>query len=164
MTTPVEAIGRRARYRSPVLWIILLLATVGIAWVSWSFLRRQSDSPSPPAVDFRSADPAVASAYEQLCADARESPRSAVVWGRLGLFLMVYDFRDEARFCFAQAEELAPLEPRWPYGQAAALLIDAPEQALPKLQRTVELCVDDVWIKLDGTGQGQLGRCIVVQS
>src|SRR5947208_4249091 len=143
MTTPVEATGRRARYRSPVLWIILLLAVVGIAWGSWTFLRRQSDSSSPPAVDFRGADPAVASAYEQLCADARESPRSAVVWGRLGLFLMVYDFHDEARFCFAQAEQLAPPEPRWPYRQAAALLIDDPEQALPKVPRTVELCGND---------------------
>src|SRR5439155_19466770 len=71
-----------------------------------------------------------------------ESPRSALPWGRLGMVLVAHDRTAEANQCFAQAEQLDPREPRWPYFQGVALSLGAPEEALPKLQRAVELCGD----------------------
>src|SRR5207244_3018451 len=66
--------------------------------------------------------------------------RSASAWGHLGKVLAAHEFIVEGDICFRQAEQLDPSQPRWPYYQAITLSLGNPEAAIPKLQRTVELC------------------------
>src|SRR5262249_11678027 len=48
-----------------------------------------------------------------------------------------------AETCLAQAENLDPREPRWPYYQAIARHQEEPDLAIPKLRRAVELFDED---------------------
>jgi len=89
-------------------------------------------------------DPAIVAAVEEARSRVRESPRSAEAWGKLGMVLVVHDFRAQANFCLAQAEQLDPNDLRWPYYQAlGALIVADAEGGLPKLERAVALCGDD---------------------
>ena len=90
---------------------------------------------------FRSA---IVAAVKEARLRVREAPKSDAAWGRLGMILMIHDFRTQGNICLAQAERLNPREPRWPYYQALGALLHAePEAALPKLERTVALCGDE---------------------
>jgi tetratricopeptide (TPR) repeat protein len=58
------------------------------------------------------------------------------------MVLAAHDFTAEANVCFVQAERLEPAQPCWPYYQAVALAQGNPGAALPKFERTVQLCGD----------------------
>jgi tetratricopeptide (TPR) repeat protein len=134
---------RRRWYRSPVLpavaaGLVVLLLGVGV----YSHLNPRE--PQPPLPDLEGLDPAIVAAVQTARATVLKSPRSAKAWGRLGMVLVVHEFRTEAQFCLAQAERLDPREPRWPYCQAlGALFAKDQEAALPKLERAVALYGDD---------------------
>ena len=116
---------------------ILALAASGLAlvgYLAWPAV------PDPPAPDLAGIDPAIRSAVEQAQAEVRQSPRSADAWGKLGMVFTSHIFGDEAMACFAQAEQLDPDDPRWPYHQALIHLAYDPPAALPKLERAVDLC------------------------
>jgi tetratricopeptide (TPR) repeat protein len=114
--------------------------------------------PEPPAVTSTGIDPAIVAAVQSARAGVLGSPRSGSAWGRLGMVLAAHDFTAEANFCFAQAERLEPLQPRWPYHQAVALSQGDPEAAIAKLERTVGLC-DQV----PDTPRLRLGELLLVQ-
>jgi tetratricopeptide (TPR) repeat protein len=96
----------------------------------------------PPALDLEGFDPVVARTIEAERDKILQSPRSAAAWGKLGSRLAAFNYRPEALICLAQAERLDPNEPRWPYHQGVLLLLDNPNEAIPKLRRAAELCGD----------------------
>jgi tetratricopeptide (TPR) repeat protein len=134
--------GRRG-YHSPFLpglaaLLVLLLLGGGV------YLHFNPREPEPPVPDLGGLDPAIVAAVQTARAAVRKSPRSARAWGGLGMVLVVHEFLPEAQFCLAQAERLAPHEPRWPYCQALGLLFaKEQEAALPKLERAVALYGDE---------------------
>jgi tetratricopeptide (TPR) repeat protein len=85
-------------------------------------------------------DRAIVASVEAARARVSQSPRSASAWGQLGKVLIAHELRAPALVCFAEAEQLDPTEPRWPYLQGVALSQGDPDAALPKLRRAVELC------------------------
>lgn len=117
---------------------ILLCGLLVLAGGAWFWLR--PGPPSPPAVETADLDPAIAAAIEEARAEVLRLPRSAPAWGRLGLVLAAHEFLAEAVTCFAQAEQLDPREPRWPYHQGVALSQGNLIAGLPKLRRAVTLC------------------------
>jgi tetratricopeptide (TPR) repeat protein len=112
------------------------LSVLALGWYLWGWYT----APAPPAVSFADADPAVARAIEAAHRDVWWKPRSAAAWGRLGQLLRAHGYRPESNFCFAQAERLAPQDPRWPYLQGVGLQSDDPEAAIRHWQRAVALC------------------------
>jgi tetratricopeptide (TPR) repeat protein len=112
-----------------------------------AYLRLTQTKPAPtvqpPELNIHGADPAIIEAVEKARAKVLESPNSSAAWGKLGMILVVHDFKAEGYICLAEAERLDPREPRWPYYQALGMLVGAdPQSALPKLQRAVELSGD----------------------
>jgi tetratricopeptide (TPR) repeat protein len=124
-------------------WRRLLVAALMLAsmvlGIGGTFCFR-GHSPEPPALTLTGIDPAVVAAVDNARAGVRRSPRSGSAWGRLGMVLAAHDFAAEANLCFAQAERLEPLQPRWPYYQGVALSQGDPEAAIPKFERSVQLC------------------------
>src|SRR5438067_9748424 len=118
-----------------VVGLILAFLALGYGVHLW---RREPPETAPPTIDLRGADPVVAQAIEQARTEVRQQPRSAVAWGRLGTLLAVHDFADPATICFAQAERLDPIEPRWPYFHGITLQKEDPSAALPFLHHAME--------------------------
>ncbi|HZY89885.1 MAG TPA: tetratricopeptide repeat protein [Gemmataceae bacterium] len=123
--------------------------------------RGRAPAPQPPAPDLDGVDPAVAAAVEKERQAVLAAPRSAEAWGRLGQVLGAFNYRTEAIACFAEAERLAPREPRWPYFQGILLVLENADEAIPRFRRAAELCGDDpaiVRIRLNETllTQGRL--------
>jgi tetratricopeptide (TPR) repeat protein len=61
----------------------------------------------------------------------------------LGFVLVAHHIDREARICFVEAEKLDSRNPRWPYLQAMLLSHEDSEQAIRKLERTIDLCPGD---------------------
>jgi tetratricopeptide (TPR) repeat protein len=129
---------QRLRQLLAILGAVALLTGLG------QFLWFWATAPVPPAVELSGVDPAIAAAIEQARAAVCRSARSAPPWGRLGMVLLVHRFAAEAKVCLAQATQLDPDEPRWPYYQGIALLDEDPETAIRTLERAAHLCGDTV--------------------
>ena len=95
-----------------------------------------------PAIDSAGLDPAVAKLIQTTLEEAKQAPSSGVAWGKIGSVLMHYEFIDAARSAFERAERLSPQEARWPYLHALLVMNSAPDEALAKLRRAVELARD----------------------
>jgi len=95
-----------------------------------------------PTIDMAGVDPAIANLIQRTLREVNSGRPSGAAWGKLGSVLMHYEFMDEARSGFEQAEMLSPQEPRWPYLHALLLMNSAPDAALVKLRRAVELAPD----------------------
>lgn len=116
----------------------MLLGALLLAGSVW-YARRPSP-PQPPAVDLTDTDPEVADAVEEALAQVRQNPRSGKAWGRLGTILAIHGFVPPGLEALAEAEQLDPKEPRWPYLQGVILdKQDEPLRALPKLRRATAL-------------------------
>jgi tetratricopeptide (TPR) repeat protein len=137
----VPVTTRRPRFRrrwvlGTVLLLAILIGAVGVGYWMW---YRQTPVVPPPSPDLDGVDPAVVAVIEKEREGVRQAPRSAAAWGRLGEILTVFNYRSEAIFALAQAENLDPRDPRWPYLQGWLLLRDDGEAAIPHLRRAVEL-------------------------
>jgi tetratricopeptide (TPR) repeat protein len=119
---------------------LLLLAFAGAAGLALHSRKREPPPPAPPEVDLNGLDRTIVASVEAARARVSQSPRSASAWGHLGKVLIAHELRAPALVCFAEAEQLDPAEPRWPYLQGVALSQGDPDAALPKLRRAVELC------------------------
>jgi tetratricopeptide (TPR) repeat protein len=129
----------RRWYRTP--WVYVVAAALCALLGGGAYLVFFPRGPEPPTVDTTGFDPLVAAAVEKGRAAVREAPQSPAVWGRLGMILTVHDCRVQADFCLAQAEQLDPTDPRWPYYQAlGALLVNDADAAYAKLERAIALC------------------------
>ncbi|SRR5579883_334220 len=132
---------RRRRW----VWLAALSLALIVAGAAGGWLWYQQRVPAavPPVVELSGSDPAVAAAIEKERQRVLQSPRSAAAWGKLGSLLTTFNYRPEALTCLAEAERLDPNEPRWPYHQGILLLLDHPNEAIPKLRRAAELCGDN---------------------
>jgi tetratricopeptide (TPR) repeat protein len=113
---------------------LALLAGLALAAVAWWW---RGSPPAPPVVDLTDADPEVAALVEKTRAEVLTQPRSGPAWGKLGKVLRAHGFADESSSCFAQAEQLDPREPRWPYYRGLTLVLTEPAEGLACLRRAV---------------------------
>jgi tetratricopeptide (TPR) repeat protein len=134
---PYRPIWRRRSF-----WLVLLLSLAAFGGTGgWLWHRYRSPPPAPPTLDLDDVDPAVAVAINKRRQQVLDNPRSAPAWGKLGEVLTAFHYWKEGIVCFAQAEQLDPNEPRWPYHQGVLqLLLYNPNDAIPRLRRAVELC------------------------
>jgi tetratricopeptide (TPR) repeat protein len=96
---------------------------------------------SPPIPEVRlveGADPALAAEVSRATWAIRRSPWSDKARGRLAMLLHVHTLNPEAAVYYAQAEELNPSEPRWPYLHAFVVADDPPAE-LELLRRAAQL-------------------------
>ncbi|HTU89466.1 MAG TPA: tetratricopeptide repeat protein [Gemmataceae bacterium] len=124
----------RCRYLALAILSVGVAGAAGLGWRLW--LRPRPVE--PPGVEPAGVDPAIFRAVERARAEVRQQPSSAQSWGRLGMILLVHQFRDEARICLARAEQLDRRDVRWPYYQALALRLSDPD-AVVHLRRAVVL-------------------------
>jgi tetratricopeptide (TPR) repeat protein len=131
--TPVKT--RRALQAA--LAVCALAVAAGLGWYAWRWYH----APVPPAIALEGADPAVVRAVEAARRRVESDPYSAAAWGDLAMLLRGCELYADAAKCFAQAGQLDPNDPRWPYLQGEALSLHGdPDAALPALQRAEELC------------------------
>jgi tetratricopeptide (TPR) repeat protein len=112
---------------------LILLVGGSAAALTWKLWPRTP----PPKIDPAGVDPAVWRAIEAARVEVERAPKSARVWGRLGMVLLVHQFRPESLVCLARAEQLDPHDARWPYYQAMAVRRSDPESAIAHLRHAV---------------------------
>jgi tetratricopeptide (TPR) repeat protein len=115
---------------------VIALAVVGPGWYLWAWCT----AAAPPVVSSVGVDAAVADAIEAARREVWWQPHSAAAWGRLGQVLFAHGYESESHRCFAQAQQLDPNNPRWPYLLGLGQQIEDPEAALHHLRRAVQLC------------------------
>jgi tetratricopeptide (TPR) repeat protein len=118
--------------------LFLFLAVVGvlglIGWLIWP-----TKPPTlPPEIALDHAEPAVAAVVEKARADVLREPHSAEAWGKLGMVLSSNNFNAPALECFAQAERLDPLDPRWPYIRGNSLFESEPKEGIALLEKALK--------------------------
>ncbi|MBV9125493.1 MAG: tetratricopeptide repeat protein [Planctomycetes bacterium] len=136
-TSHERLLGRRGWLLLGTLILGVSLAAFGVVW--W---KHRPAIPEPPTVNLSGDDPAVVEAIESAQQQVRQTSRSAAAWGKLGIVLLAHGFRSQARTCFAQAEQLDPHDPHWPYYQGYILTLDKPGAAIAKLQQAADLIGD----------------------
>jgi tetratricopeptide (TPR) repeat protein len=144
MNSPTSSVNFKAKtWKGVASFVaILVLAIVGV------MLWRRQAGPQPPTVSQEDLEPAVWTAIEKSRDDVYHSPHSATAWGHLGMVLLAHKFPEEARLCFARAEQLVPGEPRWPYYQGMILVLTDNSAAIAKFQRTAQLGGDRCRVRL----------------
>ena len=84
---------------------------------------------APVAQGLDSAEPALASFLADRLASAQSLPASPAMRGRLAMAYHANGFADAAIASYAQAEQLDPLDSRWPYLKALLLAESGAQQA-----------------------------------
>jgi tetratricopeptide (TPR) repeat protein len=136
---PMKATGQPRRF-SLLLWSLvvssLVIGSLVIGhFLLWSFVPKAV----PPDIALEDADPDLVSAVEEARRRVRQQPYSAERWGDLGKLLRGAGLVEDAPAYFAQAERLAPDDPRWPYLRGESLLLRDADAALPPLRRAAAL-------------------------
>ena len=123
-----------------VLLVGIFVVVVGLAaGIGLHFFRARPVPPTPPDAPVDETDPAVASAVRIARQRVLKAPRSAEAWGDLGKAFIANELEDQSQTCFAQAEQLDPSDPHWPYYQGGTLINRGDRQgAIPYLERAVE--------------------------
>src|SRR5579885_2560730 len=119
-------------------WIVILFLAVVVGAAGW-YVWRHYTAPAPPEVAREGIDPELAQAIQTARQKIQADPYSVQYWGDLGKLLRAAQLYPEAVACFAQAEQLDPENPRWPYLQGESLRLSNTSAALPPLQRAVAL-------------------------
>jgi tetratricopeptide (TPR) repeat protein len=116
-----------------ILAILGLLIVVGAGIVLW---RHEKPLPIPqPALEDTDAE--YRASVEQAQQAIRASPKSAAAWAKMGSVFRSGGYRQPAAQCFAEAAQLEPANPRWPYLQGEALLWSDPQAAIANLRQSV---------------------------
>lgn len=119
---------------------VLLLAGSGVGfwWRQHSETVTSLDPPMPSGIE----DAEVRQAIESARRKVLDNPRSAKVWGNLGMTLLAQLFDREADICLAEAARLDPHEALWPYGRGRIALKRDPDRALPLLRQALIAAAD----------------------
>jgi tetratricopeptide (TPR) repeat protein len=135
--------GREAKLKLLRRLLPAALVAAGLAIGLYFWLRPQPVPPGLPALDLSKGDPEIIEAISKARQEVIRKPDSGAAWGKLGMVLRAHEFGEEAVQCFAQAESLDPVEPRWPYLEGLSLLDSGePEKATDCLRRAVERCTE----------------------
>ncbi len=116
---------------------IALVSGVGVWWVNG--FSQDTSAPVPPELPLSQLEPEVAAQLGALRDKLIENPRSGDAWARLGQAMLAYGVVREAAECFAQAEQLQPGEPRWPYLRGVCLHEHDPDAAVGHFRHALEL-------------------------
>lgn len=138
LAKPRKVVGNRSHLNAFKLIVCGLVVLTIIAAGAWFWTRHYATA--VPVIDLRNLDAAVAGLIQKNVDEVSAHPRSAAAWGNLGSVLRNYHLSAPAQQCLAEAERLDSTNPRWPYLQSLLLISEAPETALAKLRRTVQLC------------------------
>ena len=95
-----------------------------------------------PPLKLEGVDPAIVKMIEDARSEIKKSPRSGPAWGKLAIILGLHDFVAEADVAFANAEQLEPREPRWPYIRGLTRSGENAETAFASFERAAKLCGD----------------------
>jgi tetratricopeptide (TPR) repeat protein len=115
------------------------LAAAAGWWLLQNDKGRDSGSVPLPEIPISSLGSNAASTIRKQMDNVRGSPESGAAWGKLGMMLKSYGFREQAGKCLEEAERLEPSEPRWAYLQATLQNREATAVAIAKLRRTIVL-------------------------
>jgi tetratricopeptide (TPR) repeat protein len=132
-TTPPPTIA--AKRRRTVLLALLLLAAVGAGIYFFARPRRSVVPPIPT----EGLDPEVVAVIDKARADVEAQPKSGAAWGHLGMVLFAQDMYEPCVPILAEAERLDPRNPRWPYFQGLALVLERPEDGIAALERAAAI-------------------------
>jgi tetratricopeptide (TPR) repeat protein len=130
---------RRRRVLVPALLCAVVVTAGGIGL--GVYLSRPAP-PAPPEVPAEMTVPDVVTAIQSVRAQVLKEPSSAAAWGRLGEVFLANELEEPSRPCFAEAERLAPANPRWPYFQAGVLLNRGDREAAVVLLHKAVRCCD----------------------
>jgi tetratricopeptide (TPR) repeat protein len=114
-------------------WLIgaaVLFAVGAGTWYWWP-----SSPPAVPAVPADVHDPELQQALEQARERVQQEPRSASVWGDLGILFLAHSYDAEADSCFAEASRLDPQSAQWAYYRGIYALRFDPDRAVPFLRQ-----------------------------
>ena len=125
--------------RRPYLLIFATVIGAGLVVLGVSGMIARALHTQPPTVDTKGIDPAVAKAVDLARRRVLREPNSGAAWGFLGQVLQAHSFPAEAYTAYTRAEQLDPMEPRWPYLMFQVHRITDADGALVHLQRSVEL-------------------------
>jgi tetratricopeptide (TPR) repeat protein len=146
LSTEAQAATIQRRRWLSIGLVVLVLGGIlvgGYAYWRWS-------SPVIPAIATDGLDAEVVSAINEARAGVQAEPRSAAVWGRVGMVLFAHDRYGDAVGFLVQAEKLDPTDVRWPYLTGLALLSarGQPEEGIEALERAARVAPDDDGVQL----------------
>lgn len=127
---------RKGGSRRLVLTLAIGATIVGaaIGWLCW---KGGAPIPEIPARDL---NPAAIDLIHRHREQVKSAPRSGEAWGKFGGVLKSFGFAEQAERCLAEAQQLDPKNPRWPYLLGTLQLAEQPPAALASFQRAVALC------------------------
>ncbi len=128
--------GSKSRRGRTALVAGLLLGGVVAFGVWFAIIGRP---PAPPVVALTQIDATLASLITTSRLAVIAAPKSAAAWGQLAQGLQAAEFQAEAMVCYSNAARLDPEEVRWPYMWGQIELQHAPDSAMQKMMRAVEL-------------------------
>jgi tetratricopeptide (TPR) repeat protein len=123
-----------------LLWFLIVLVAAAMVSASSWYAWRHHTAPVPPEIAPADVEPALGELIQAARDKVQHQPYSATAWGELGKLFRECNLSERAATCFAQAEQLEPAEPRWPYLQGEALLTSDPDGALPHFLRAAQRC------------------------
>lgn len=131
--------GKRVKW---AVWFVLALCLLGGMAISWPRFHTDPNpapGPPPPEVPSIVVEPEVRAVLVKARERVINSPRSADVWGDLGLLFRAHKLFPEAITCFLETGKLDPTNPRWPYLIGNLNLRLDPEDAIPYLRAAYAL-------------------------
>jgi tetratricopeptide (TPR) repeat protein len=130
--------------KSCVITSLVLLVVAGVgAYLAWRL-----SAPSVPAIATEGMDAEVVALINEARAEVAARPRSAAAWGRLGMVLFGNTMYGDSIAVLAQAEQLDPRDPRWPYLAGLALILQKPEEGLAALKRAAAIPGPNLHIRM----------------
>jgi len=116
-------------------------------WTAYQGWQRVT-APPPPEIELGHVELPVAEAIQAARQRVREHPHSAAMWGELAMVLMAHSFLADSQSCLAQAERLAPRDPRWSYLRGCCGMMLGSDDTVACLQRAVERADGEVVLRL----------------
>ncbi len=117
----------------------LAAAALGVLVAALALFLSNKSGPQIPQADLSVMEARVSTQIRMYQSAVTADPGSAQAWANLAQSLHAHELFDQAIAAYAQAMELRPGDPRWPYLAALAQAKSDPSAALTMLRRAIEL-------------------------